>query len=96
MAGNVSNILASIEEDQPGGNGQKGQEELSRDGQKQRSYQRGRDQSLDERTRRGDDAEREDADDGEEEVLRVICGPLVCAQRFQRVCRVERGLERGD
>jgi len=43
-----------------------------------------------------DDAEGEDANDGEEEVLSIIDGPVVVTQRTQRVSWVEAGLQGRD
>jgi len=44
------NLPAREEKDEPSSNGQKGQEELSRDREKQREHECGRYDSLDERT----------------------------------------------
>lgn len=89
-------VLAGEEEDEPGGNWQKGQEELASDGQQQRQHQQRGNRSLDHGAGRLDDTEGKDADDGEQEVLCVVDGPLVVAEGAQRVFGVEAGLQLGD
>jgi hypothetical protein len=94
--GESGGVLAREEEDEPCGNWQEWQEELAGDRQQQRQHQQRSHSRLDHGTRRLDDAEGKDADDSEEEVLRIVDGPVVVTQRAQRVSRVEAGLQFRD
>jgi len=69
---------------------------LAGDGQTQAGHEQGGDERLGKRSRRLADREGEDGDDGEEEVLGVVDGPGVGAQRAQRVRGRQRRLEPGD
>ena len=74
-------VLAGEEEDQPCGNWQEWQEELASDRQQQRQHQQRGHGSLDHGTGRLDDAEGEDADNGKEDILGIVDGPLVLVER---------------
>ena len=89
-------IPAAPEQDEPAGNGQKGQGELPGDGHQQRHEQQRRDQRLDNGAGGFHDREAEDAKDGQEDVLAVVGRPLVGAQRTDGVGRVERRLQLGQ
>lgn len=90
---NDDDIPARVEQDQPTGDGQERQKELPSDGHQQRRHEEGGDQGLDDSPWELDDAEAEDADDGQEEVLSVVEGPGVIPKGADSICRVERSLQ---
>ena len=65
-------LPACVKEDQPGGNWQEWKEELSRDRQQQQKHENSRYDGLDERSWVLYDAEREDTEYREQEVLCII------------------------
>ena len=86
------NEFAGVEEDQPSCNWQERQEELASQRDEQTEYEEGRHEGLCKRSRALDHTEREDSEDGKEDVLRIPDAPLVFLQASQGICRVQRGL----
>lgn len=88
--------LTGVEENQPSCYREERQEELASQRDEQAEQQQSGHESLDKRPRTLDDAEREDAENGEKDVLRVPGAPLVPLQAPQGVCGIEGSLELGD
>lgn len=91
-------LLGRVEEDQPASDGQKRQEELARYGQYEGYHQERCHHSLEHGpgTRRAYDAQTEDAEDGQGEVLKVVEGPLVLPQGADGVSGRKGGLQAED
>src|SRR5450432_4143621 len=70
-----------VEEDEPGSYGEEREEELARYGEDEREEQQRRHRRLDHGAGRLDDAQREDAEDGQDEILAVINRPPMGLER---------------
>lgn len=73
----TENILASIEENQPGGDRQEWEEELPSNRQKQGQQESRSDKCLAERIRRLDHTERKYTDNSQKQVLKVVDTPAI-------------------
>ena len=77
--------LAGVEENQPTGDGQEGQEELACYRDDQGRQEQGGNEGAEERAREGHDGEAEDGDDGHDQVLAIVEGPAVVAEVAESV-----------
>ena len=78
---NWIHLLETVPQDNPRGNWEKRKEKLSSQREEQRGQQQRCHQRLDHRPGLLDDTEQEDAEDGQEEVLAIVVGPLVVSER---------------
>lgn len=87
------NSLAGIEENQPAKDGQGRQEELACYGEYQGYHQQGRNAGLDYGARRLNDAQAENAGEGQQQILSIVGRPLMLPQCVDGACGREGGLE---
>lgn len=87
---------ASVEENEPIQDGQHGQEELSGEGQQEGEGDERGDGGLDQGPGGFDDGEREDAHEGQQDILAIVVRPAMGAEGPQRVGGRERGLQGGQ
>lgn len=71
------NLLASIEEQKPPSNGQKGQEELTSNWEQERENQHRKHSRLPHGPRRLDNRQGEDSQDQQQQVLKVVGSPTM-------------------
>lgn len=89
--------LPGIEEDdQPGQDGEEGQQELAGDGHHQAQHDQQRRSRLHHGARGLADGEGEDAEQDQDEVLAIVDRPAVRSERADGVGGVERGLDGGN